>query len=247
MKPGWTKAVCSALFLLCNVHCKAQVELSAGPVLSLSQYILASGKMEGVSALNPSPGLSVGLNYNPKELQFFPSCRFSFGQIELPMQQNGIDAGALTYRYFSFMVNGIYTIKVREKRHLVLYSGIGLLYLKEESIPYFSSMSSSSSFSKSVAIISIDSITNALHIFPSANVGIEYKGNSSKKFCLSLGFNIQYTRLIAGRNNYYLYVADAKGTTYYHQQLSLTGNLFQPSFYLLINYKPGKKKSSWYL
>lgn len=205
--------------------------------------------MEGASALSPAPGLSLGLNYNPKDLQFFPSCRFSLGQAELPFQQNGIDAGALTYRYFSFMVNGIYTVKMREKRHLILYSGIGLLYLKEEYIPSISSRSSfsSSSFSKSVAIISIDSITDVMHIFPSANAGIEYKGNRSKKICLSLGFNIQYTRLTDGRNNYYLYVVDSKGTTYYHQRLSLTGNLFQPSVYLLINYRTGKKKSSWYL
>ena len=240
MKLDWRKTLFPPLFLLSCLPCKAQFELSAGPVFSLPQILVSSGKI--VDAWQIINGGSVGLDHNPKGFQFFPSCRFSLGQTQLPIQQNGTDLGALTFGYFSVMANGAYTVTVRHTGQLVLYSGIGLLSLTEKYIP--SSASSSQNL-----IVGIDSITNVSHIFPSANIGAEYKGKTfGKKFCWSLGLNLQYSRLVEGNNIYYLQVAGlGPGATYYHEPASLSGDLFQPTIYLTLNYKPGKKANSWYL
>ena len=240
MRSDWCRFVFTALLLYGFKPCYGQFEIAAGPAINFPQIIVNSGK--AADAWQLFGGGTFALSYNPKDNHFYTSLRFSPGQTQLPVEQNGSDLGALTFGYFSLMLNGNYSFTVQHTRHLVLYSGIGLLSLREKNIP--SSASSSQNL-----IVSIDSITHVSHVFPGADIGIEYKGKTfGKKFCWSVGLSILYSKLAEGNNIYYLQTAGTgPGITFFHERASLTGDLFQPAAYLVINYRPGKVKSSWYL
>ena len=227
------------ILLLSSCYCKAQIELSTG--FDLSYPVLLNSENKMLNAGQISFGVRAGIAYKPDETQFFPILNLSYGRTRLPLQQFGQNVAALNFNYLNAMLNENFIVTF-PKSQLFIYGGIGVSYLVNKGITVAGT-------GGETMHASIDSTANINKAFPAMNLGFEYNYGEStgKDLYLTIGINFQYILLLAGRNTYYINVAEP-GYKQYNYQSSLTGNVISPDFYIAIHYKMRKKKgNSMYL
>ena len=226
-------------FLLFSCYCNAQIELSTG--FDLSYPELQNSNNTSINYGQISFGIRAGIAYKPEDVQFFPILNLSYGRTRLPIKQFGDNVAALNFNYINVMLNENFVVTF-PRSQLYIYGGIGFSYLTERGITVAGSGGQTMQ-------ASIDSSLNVNKAFPAMNIGFEYNYGEStgKDLYLTMGINFQYILLLAGRNTYYINVAEP-GNKYYSYQSSLTGNVISPDFYIAIHYKMHRRKgSSMYL
>ncbi len=233
------QATCIIFFLFFSFYCKAQIELSTGFEASYPELLNSNNTRMNYGQI--SFGIRAGIAYNPEETQFFPILNLSYGRTRLPLQQFGKNVAALNFNYINVMLNENFIVTF-PKSQLFIYGGIGFSYLINKGITVAGTGGETMQ-------ATIDSTANINKAFPAMNIGFEYNygESTSKDLYLTMGLNFQYILLLAGRNTYYINVAEP-GNNNYPYHASLTGNVISPQFYIAIHYKMHRKRgSSMYL
>ena len=214
----------------------AQVDLSAGIDLDYPQ--LLTHEHTFINGGQLSSGLRAGILLKPENAAFFPGLNFSYGRARLPLDESGMSIAALNFNYLNVMLNENLEVRLSHGG-LFIYAGIGLSYLKENSVAPSGVQTKTTN---------IDSALDISKVFPAAAVGFEYHYSIKKddNCYLALGLDFQYTLLFANRDTYYVTVSEPVNNIY-HYRTELTGGLLSPGIHFALHYKFQKKKSGLYL
>jgi hypothetical protein len=221
------KAKLVLFFLLASVHAYGQIEASAN--LELGYPFMTNEYNKKLLYNQLTPGLRLGVSYKPENTQFFPTLHYAFGRTKLPLQQIGKNVAYLELNYQNLMLSGNYVIHYENYSQLYIYTGIGLVSLKNKGM----NVSGSEGY---LVKAEIDSMANIDKRFPVVNLGFEYVVGQTmnSNIYISTGVNVQCWYFATNGNNYFLDITDATGNNYI-AATSLSGYALVPYFYMSLH------------
>jgi hypothetical protein len=207
----------------------AQMELSAN--LELGYPFLTNQYNKNLLYNQLSPGVRFGFSYKPENTQFFPTLHYAFGRTKMPLKQFGRNVAFLEQNYQNLMLSANLLFRFYDYSQLYVYTGIGLVSLKNKGIDV-------SGREGSQIRARIDSAANIDKRFPAVNLGFEYVVAAAEEhnFYISAGINVQGWYFATNRNNYFLDITDASGNTILAES-ALTGLAIVPYFYMSLHCK----------
>ena len=217
-----------SLLLLTSFTANGQFEVSAN--LELGYPFMTNQYNSKVLYNQLTPGVRLGVSYKPENTQFFPTLHYAFGRTKLPLRQLGKNVAALELNYQNLMLSGNLVFHYEDYSQLYIYTGIGVVQLKKKGLVV-------SGKDGNLITAKIDSSANIDKRYPAINLGFEYVvGNTAQNnIYISVGANIQYWYFVTNRNNYFLDITEANGTSYITES-ALTGGAFVPYFYMSLHY-----------
>jgi hypothetical protein len=183
------------------------------------------------------PAVKLHISYLPSEATFVPTLSVTIAPYILPVVRLGITDRALLMHFntVNLMLQGRVRKSLNKNKELYYGIGVGATYMKGRSV------SLSGNQSTYITVIE-DSADYIKVIMPQVSLNVEYRVpiSSEKPIGAGIGVNVLYSYYFERNTTWRMDVVDDK-YNYYKLNPKLSGHMLNPSIYVVLYYRFGRK------